>query len=88
MIDLNNKNNEICLRKYGCSFLTGEPQQKKTVEQLKEEGEKELRQLKNNLNKVSDQVITGNAKTVTLPREAYDTLATKAARNALLRTVV
>ncbi len=79
MIDLNNKNNEICLRKYCCSFLTGGPQQKKTVEQLKEEGEKELRQLKNNLNKVSDQVITGNAKTVTLPREAYDTLATKAA---------
>ena len=79
MIALNNKINDICLRKYGCSFLTGEPPQKKTVEQLKEEGETELRQLKDNLNKASGRVIAGNAKTVTLPRETYDTLSTKAA---------
>lgn len=79
MIALNNKINDICLRKYGCSFLIGEPPQKKTVEQLKEEGEKELRQLKDNLNKASDQVITGNAKTVTLPRETYNNLSVKAA---------
>ncbi len=79
MITLNNKINDICLRKYGCSFLTGEPPQKKTVEQLKKEGEKELRQLKDNLNKVSDRVITGNAKTVTLPSEAYNNLSVKAA---------
>ena len=79
MITLNNKINDICLRKYGCSFLTGEPPQKKTVEQLKEEGKTELRQLKDNLNKASGRVIAGNAKTVTLPRETYNNLSVKAA---------
>jgi hypothetical protein len=79
MISLNNKINEICLRKYGCSFLTGEAPQKKTVEQLKKEGEEELRQLKANLSRTSEQVVVGNAKTVTLPRETYNNLSVKAA---------
>ncbi|MBR3438941.1 MAG: plasmid recombination protein [Clostridia bacterium] len=79
MITLNNKINDICLRKFGCSFLTGEPPQKKTVEQLKKEGEAELQQMRDNLSRTSGRIIDENEKTVTLPRESYDTLATKAA---------
>ncbi len=79
MISLNNKINEICLRKFGCSFLTGEAPQKKTVEQLKKEGEEELRQLKANLSRTSEQVVVGNEKTVKLPRETYNNLSVKAA---------